>query len=153
VSGSVEAIFLSPAATQLPRQVARARAMTGLGLEGDRYAEGVGTFSDGTPEGRALTLVEAEALEDLDLDGAAARRNVVTRGIRLNPLVGKRFAVGDVVCEGSRLCEPCAHLDRLAGPGLLSSMAGRGGLRANILEGGELAVGAPVRLVQVLRDP
>ena len=44
------------------------------------------------------------------LGAAEARRNLVTRGISLNPLVGRRFTVGEVECEGRRLCEPCAHL-------------------------------------------
>ena len=115
--------------------------MAGRGLEGDRYFAGTGSFSHSRGTGRALTLVEAEALEDVGLDFAAARRNVVTRGVALNDLVGARFRVGEVECLGRRLCEPCRHLEKLEGEGLMRSLAGRGGLRADVLSDGEIAVG------------
>ena len=115
--------------------------MPGRGLEGDRYFDGKGTFSHWRGSGRALTLVEAEALDDVGLDWAAARRNVVTRGVGLNDLVGKRFRIGDVECAGRRLCEPCRHLEQLTEDGMLRALAGRGGLRADVLTSGEIRVG------------
>jgi len=133
MAGRVEAILIAATATELPHAVDSARLIAGAG-----------TFSDGTPDGRALTLVEAEVLDDLGLEFAAARRNIVTRGIELNLLVGERFMLGEVKCQGRRLCEPCAHLDRLAGPGLLTPLAGRGGLRADIVGNGRVAVGAAI---------
>ncbi|MBA2794016.1 MAG: MOSC domain-containing protein [Thermoleophilaceae bacterium] len=147
----VQAIAISPAAQAEPRLVPRATALPGRGLEGDRYASGQGTFSDGTSDGRALTLIEAEVLDELSRSGSAnltaaqARRNVITRGIALNELVGQRFFVGGVECEGRRLCEPCAHLERLTRAGVLTSLVNRGGLRADILSAGEIQVGDPVR--------
>jgi hypothetical protein len=144
--GRVEQIVLSPAAEELPVAVQAARAIAGRGLEGDRYARGEGTFSSGGADGRALTLVEAEVLEQIGLPGPDARRNVVTRGIALNPLVGRRFTIGEVECMGRRLCEPCAHLQRLTRPGVLAELVHRGGLRADILSDGEIAVGSVVRV-------
>src|SRR3954464_2991215 len=94
-----------------------ARVVAGRGLEGDRYFMGRGSFSHWRGTGRALTLVEAEALEDVGLDFAASRRTVVTRGVALNDLVGRRFKVGRVECLGRRLCEPCRHLEKLEGEG------------------------------------
>ena len=141
---SVAAIYISPEATQIPVAVSSAVAVAGRGLEGDRYFEGVGTFSDGPPSGRALTLVEAEALDDVGLEWAAARRNVVTRLVGLNDLVGKRFQVGEVECMGRRLCEPCSHLEKLTEDGMLRALAGRGGLRADVLTDGVIAVGDPL---------
>lgn len=149
--GRVEAIAIAPAAESPLRLVDRATAIPGRGLAGDRYASGEGTFSGGTGVGRALTLVEAEVLEALRLpDGsglgtAEARRNLVTRGIDLDALVGRRFLVGNVECEGQRLCEPCAHLERLTRQGALRGLVHRGGLRADITSGGEIEVGAVVR--------
>ena len=133
-------------------EVAHARA--GQGLDGDRYAVGAGTFSpraDRRP-GYDLTLIAAETLEELvaagaDVDLAGSRRNVLTRGIDVNALVGRRFRIGDVLCEGRRLCEPCVHLDRLSGPGILRPLIHRGGLRADVLTDGEVRLGAPVRSV------
>ena len=144
-TGLVEAIAVAPHAEAPPHLVQRARALPGHGLEGDRYATEQGTFSGGTGDGRALTLVEGEVLDALELSPVDARRNVVTRGVPLNALVGTRFTVGDVECEGRRLCEPCAHLERLTRPGVLRAMVHRGGLRANILSTGTIEVGAVVR--------
>ena len=143
-SGRVMEILVAPEPVRLPQQVARVRVLAGRGLEGDRYAAGIGTWSDyPVRTGIALTLIEAEVLESVGLTGAAARRNLVTRGVRLNDLVGKRFRVGEVECYGDRRCEPCAHLERLTrlSPRVL---AHRGGLRADVLSDGEIAVGDAV---------
>src|ERR671916_3108524 len=132
--------------------VAQVRA--GRGFEGDRYAAGTGTFSPraGNRPGYDLTLIAAEVLDELTAAGqplgfAGTRRNVLTRGIDVNALVGRRFRIGDVLCEGRRLCEPCVHLDRLSGPGLLRPLIHRGGLRADVLTDGEIRLGAPIQPV------
>ena len=119
--------------------VGSVRAVAGRGLEGDRYF-----FANGAGSGEALTLIEAEALEDVGLTGAQSRRQVVVRGGGLNDLVGKRFRVGDVECEGVELCEPCTHLQRLTRPGIIKDLIHRGGLRADILSGGTISVGDKV---------
>lgn len=142
-TGAVAAILVAPDAEQPLVRVDSAEAVAGRGLAGDRYCDGHGTFS-GRGRGYELTLVEAEALDAVDLPWEQARRNVVTRGIALNGLVGARFRIGSVVCVGRRLCEPCAHLERLARPGLLRPLVHRGGLRADIVEGGPIAVGDAV---------
>ena len=116
--GSVEAIVVAPHAEAMMVTVQRATARAGRGLEGDRYFDRRGTFSNVHARGHDLTLIEAEVLDALRLPGGQlgpeeARRNVVTRGIDLNALVGQRFRIGDVECFGQRLCEPCAHLERL----------------------------------------
>jgi hypothetical protein len=141
----VEAIFISARARDLPCSVARVRAVQGKGLEGDRYYSGIGTWSDYPVEtGRDLTLVEAEVLEEVGLAPAGARRNIVTQGVALVSLIGKRFRVGDVECYGDRICEPCAHLEGLTRPGVLKALQHRGGLRADITLSGEIAVGDAV---------
>lgn len=142
-AGVVAGLLLAPAAEAPLRAVESAVAIAGHGLEGDRYALGRGTFS-GPGRGYELTLVEAETLEELELPWERARRNVVTRGISLNPLVGRRFRIGAVECVGRRLAEPCAHLERLSGSGLLRPLVHRGGLRADILVSGTIALGDEV---------
>lgn len=118
--------------------------VAGVGVQGDRYAEGSGTWAD-WPD-REVTLVEAETADDLGVDALALRRNVVTRGVALETLKGKRFAVGSALLEGVRPCDPCQHLEALVGkPGLKSRMAGRGGLRARVIAGGRVAVGDVIR--------
>jgi hypothetical protein len=146
-AGAVAGMFLADAAEAPLRAVDSATAVAGRGLEGDRYFGGRGTFS-AVGRGYQLTLVEAEVLDSIDLAWALARRNVVTRGIALNGLVGRRFTVGGVECVGRRLAEPCAHLERLARPGLLRPLVHRAGLRADILAGGEIAVGDPVAALE-----
>ena len=140
----VEGVFVAEKARRLPAPVKSARLVAGRGLEGDRYFLGKGSFSHWRGTGRALTLVEAEALEDVGLDFAASRRNLVTRGISLNDLVARRFRVGGVECLGRRLCEPCRHLEKLERDGLMRSLAGRGGLRADVLSDGVVSVGDAV---------
>jgi MOSC domain-containing protein YiiM len=141
--GVVEQIAIAPEGEQLPEPVERVRVVAGKGLEGDRY------FDTG-PE-NAITLIQAEALEGLladtgiELSHQASRRQVLTRGIDLNGLVGQRFLVGDVLCEGVELCEPCNHLQGLTQPGVLRGMVHRAGLRAQVLEGGTIAPGDAVR--------
>ncbi|HZA87940.1 MAG TPA: MOSC domain-containing protein [Acidimicrobiales bacterium] len=137
------------------RLVDHARALAGRGLDGDRYAAKAGTFTpaNATARGYDLTLIQAEVLDDLTLpDGrklgyAEARRNVVTRGIDLNALVGRRFRVGNVECLGQRLCEPCSHLERLTTKGTLRGLIHRGGLRADVLSDGDITPGALIETV------
>jgi hypothetical protein len=143
-AGRVEALALAADAEGPVVLVEHAAAVAGRGLDGDRYFEGRGTFSNEHARGHDLTLVEAEVLEELELTAKAARRNVVTRGLDLNALVGKRFTVGEVECLGQRLCEPCAHLERLGVPGVLRSLLHKGGLRADVLSDGIIRVGDPV---------
>jgi len=144
---TVTAIMVSAAPSGPVESVEFARAIAGRGLEGDRYAAGQGTFSDKPGTGRQVTLIEAEALEAYTaesgepLTAAEARRNIVTRGVRLNALVGREFTVGQVRVLGCRLCEPCTHLERLTGKGVLRGLVHRGGLRAEFLTDGVIRVG------------
>jgi len=145
-TGQVEGIFVTTAAGQPMSALDAARAIAGTGLEGDRYALGTGFYSDGQ-DGRQLTLIEAEDLERLERDHGVplaqqeCRRNIVTRGIALAPLIGQRFRIGDVVCEGIRMCPPCNHLEELTRPGPLRGLARSGGIRAHILTDGEIRIG------------
>lgn len=142
-AGSVAGILTSPDAESPLTRVETVEAIAGRGLKGDRYYDGRGTFS-GPGHGYQLTLVEAEVLASIDLPWEQARRNIVTRGIALNGLVGHRFKIGAVECIGRRLAEPCSHLESLARPGLLRPLVHRGGLRADILEGGSITIGDQV---------
>ena len=137
--GLVEALILAPSAEAPVALVDEALAIVGQGLQGDRYAGGAGTFASGRP-GSALTLVDASVLDSFGRD-IDHRRNVVVRGTDLNALVGREFMLGEARCRGRRLCEPCAHLDRLNGGGVLRPLVHRGGLRADIIGGGTVRVG------------
>jgi MOSC domain-containing protein YiiM len=152
-NGIVEAILIAPEAEAKLEMLRAAHAHAGRGLEGDRYFNRRGTFSGGHGRGHDLTLIEAEMLDELSFpDGRLrpedARRNIVTRGIDLNALVGRRFRIGVVQCFGQRLCEPCAHLERLTAtagkPGTLRALIHRGGLRADVLTDGDIHVGQSI---------
>ena len=149
LAGTVEAIAITNDREEPMTLVEHAIARAGRGLEGDRYFAQRGTFTNVHGRGHDLTLIEAEALDALELPAGRlaaedARRNVVTRGIDLNALVGRRFTIGAVECFGQRLCEPCAHLERLTTPGTLRALIHKGGLRADVLSDGRIAVGDPV---------
>ena len=132
------------------QSVESARAVPGHGLEGDRYWQSADTPERKSEPDREVTLIESEAVEALVRDEgvpfevAESRRNVVTRGVALNHLVGREFRVGSVRLKGVRLCEPCKHLEGMTRPGVLKGLLHRGGLRAQILDGGDLRVGDPV---------
>jgi MOSC domain-containing protein YiiM len=153
--GTTVAIAIAEEATGPMHSVDRASALAGRGLDGDRYAAKAGTFTPAsdTARGYDLTLIESEVLDQLSLPGGAtldyldARRNIVTRGVDLNALVGRRFRIGDVECLGRRLCEPCSHLERLTGQGVLRALIHRGGLRADILSDGQIEVGSAIEPV------
>ena len=147
MSGTVEAIHISREHERLPEPVEAVEAVPGSGLRGDRYFAQAG----GHAEGKDITLIEAEAIEGfradtgLELTAAEMRRQVLTRGVGLNDLVGKRFRVGEVECVGRILCEPCNHIQSLTRPGVLRGMVHRGGLRADMLRGGRIEVGDATR--------
>jgi MOSC domain-containing protein YiiM len=149
-SGVVEAIHIADAAGAPVRATEAVEAIAGVGLDGDRYAAGLGRYDDARVS-RDLTLVESEAIEALtrehgiELAPGETRRNITTRGIALNDLLGRRFFVGEVLCQGTRLCEPCQYLADLTGKPLLRALVHRGGLRADILRGGVIREGDQVR--------
>jgi MOSC domain-containing protein YiiM len=135
MTGTVEQIAIAAEESALPGTVDQV-AVGATGIAGDRYAD----------KGD-ITLIEAEALEaftaetGIELSHQESRRQVLTRGIRLNDLVGKRFTVGEVEVVGRELCEPCSHLQSLTRPGVLKGMVHRAGLNADIVTPGRIAVG------------
>lgn len=144
--GTVARIHLTPESGADPEAVETVEAVAGAGLRGDRYFEDSGTFAD--RDGCALTLIEQEALDaverdhDISLAPGAHRRNITTDGVALNHLVGERFRVGDAVCVGTELCEPCSYLERQLGTqDVREALVHRGGLRCRIVHGGTISVG------------
>jgi MOSC domain-containing protein YiiM len=144
--GTVVSINITPIVEGPMQTVDEVRAVPGRGLEGDRYFD----HPQMEPK-RELTLVEAEAVEafrsefkiDFGLEGT--RRNLITRGVPLNHLVGREFWIGGVKARGIQLCEPCATLQRLSHPKVLPGLIHRGGLRAQILSEGTIRVGEVIR--------
>ncbi len=156
--GRVEGIFIAPAAAAPMIALERTRVVAGRGLERDRYFDGRGYYSRVPPlTGRRLTLIEAESLEAMERETGIAlapsecRRNLVTRGIRLDELIGKRFCIGGIECYGERPCPPCGYVEGLTGkPGLNRAMTDRGGIRAEILLDGEIILGDVIDLSSIV---
>jgi len=146
-NGHVIAIQITADAGEKMFSVREVKAVAGKGLEGDRYLSERGKFSDKPGPARQLTLIELEAIEALqreesvELTPLESRRNIVTRGVPLNHLVSKRFRLGDVIARGVKLCEPCEYLEEITQKKIISGLTHRGGLRAEILEGGIIRVG------------
>lgn len=146
--GEVVAIYVRPQLSAPVKPLGSVRAVPGKGLEGDYYFSGVSR--KGFDSSREVTLIESEALESImrdyaiALDDGESRRNIITRNIELNHLVGKVFQVGEVTLRGIRLCEPCSHLAELTQKEVIPALIHRGGLRAQILNEGTLRVGDPI---------
>lgn len=141
---TVERIFVACAKGAPMRELPVADALAGQGLEGDRKV------APGREPAAQLTFIESEHIEafrvatGFPMRDDQPRRNVVTRGVRLNDLLGRRFRVGEALCEGLELCEPCGKFQRLTHPEVRRFFKGRGGLRAAILEGGLIRPGDPL---------
>jgi MOSC domain-containing protein YiiM len=146
-AGAVMSIHIAPAGAAPVVSVGEIQALAGKGLEGDRYYLKTGTYSKTPGTGREVTLIEIEAIEALrrehgiDIDAAQARRNIVTRGVALNDLIEREFAAGEAVLRGARLCDPCAHLEKLTAKGVMRGLIHCGGLRAEVVRGGIIRVG------------
>ena len=140
-SAIVRHIFVAPLKNAPQRSVDLADALQDQGLEGDRNAR------PGREPAAQLTLIEGEHIAAFEkatgyaMQPSEPRRNIVTAGVRLNALVGKRFRVGEALCEGLMLCEPCRKFQRATHPEVLRFFAGKGGLRARIVAGGIIRVG------------
>jgi MOSC domain-containing protein YiiM len=145
--GAVVAIHIASTGAAPMKSVTAIQAVVGRGLDGDRYYSKLGTYSNEAGSGRDVTLIEVEAIEALkreykvQLEPGQSRRNIMTRGIALNHLVEQEFRIGDVVLRGTRLCEPCAHMEKLTVKGAMRGLVHRGGLRAEIIKGGTIRVG------------
>jgi len=149
LEGSVEGIYLAPDSGEPMEAVDSVEAVAGRGLRGDRYFREQGLYDrrEELPEGTDVSLIEREALaaaardEGTTIDPQATRRNVLTAGVPLNHLVDREFTVGDATLVGVRLCEPCSYMESLADtPGAEDALVHRGGLNANVVESGRIAV-------------
>lgn len=150
--GTVEAIYIASLHGELPHQVDVAVAHAGRGIEGDR------NFDDSDPDSCNITLIEAEAFDDLQarhgfaITPLESRRQVLVRGANLGEFIGRRFMVGDVECQGEERCEPCSHLVQMVGTqGVLRGLL-HTGLRASIVTSGTIRPGDRVRLASAVAE-
>lgn len=138
----IDAIYICSDAGLPMESRSEVQAIEGLGLEGDRYASGIGAFSKGKKEKiRHVSLIESEAIEGTGFSAEQTRRNLITTNIDLNALVGQEFQVGSVRMKGTELCKPCVRPSILSGrEGFKDTFDNKGGLRAEILSDGDIKV-------------
>jgi MOSC domain-containing protein YiiM len=161
MGGVVEGIFIAEQSGQPMKAIPEVVGEAGRGLIGDRHCRpdpetvlepSCGSEAPPHHEVQDLSLVEAEVLDwlrqehDIDLAGGETRRNIVTRGIRLNDLIGRQFTVGGIVCEGVEICQPCVSIQRQTGKPVLKPLVHRGGLYARIVRSGTARVGDEISL-------
>ena len=145
--GELLRIHIAPRASAPMRALDEARLEAGAGIEGDRYATRLGTYSHRHHVDRQATLIEVETLEALARDRHIVlaahehRRNLTTRGVPLNHLVGHYFRVGSCVLYGGRLNVPCVHLETVVGKKVLKPLLNRSGLNCRVVLGGRARVG------------
>jgi len=151
VSGIVVSIHIAKRAGVPMQSVEEAELVAGKGIVGDRYYAGVGTFSPAVPDpDHEVTLIELEQIQCFNQETRSSfaagefRRNIVVHGISLNELAGCEFTLGSVHLRGIRLCEPCEYLARITHREILPRLVHGAGLRAGIVRGGRLRVGAEV---------
>ena len=153
MTAAVLEIWTAPAAAAPMVRRASVTALPGVGLAGDRYALGGGTWASYPVQEKQVTLIDAGEVAavarevGVPLTPGLTRRNLVTEGIALPSLVGRYFAVGDVLLFGAKRCPPCAHLDRLTGWKLVKALAARGGVNAAVFGGGTVHEGDVLRPV------
>jgi MOSC domain-containing protein YiiM len=150
-TGVLLAIHIAPTASAPMVERDAARLIEGVGIEGDRYATALGTYSHKPHADRQVTLIEMETLDALardhgiDLPAHKTRRNLTTAGVPLNHLVGREFRVGDVVLVGGRLNVPCQYLEDLLGKPVFKPLIHRSGLNCRIVKGGTIRPGDAIR--------
>lgn len=147
--GTVSAIYTAPRMGIEMVPTDQVMAIAGKGLEGDRYAEGLGAYSRSkVPKVRHVSLIAREAIKaandslEVPYDEAETRRNIITDGVELDDLIGEEFVVGYVVMRGVEACDPCKRPEKLSGKeGFEAAFRDLGGIRAEVLTTGRLAVG------------
>ena len=139
-------LFTAPSAGAPCVSHDRVEVVAGLGIPGDRYATRLGRWSDPKWPDQELTLIEAEVAESAGVEPGLLRRNVVTRDVRLDDLIGRTFTIGSAVLEGVRPCDPCAYIETLTQPGMLKALTAKGGLRVRVIASGHIAVGDAIMM-------
>lgn len=143
---SIRHIFIAAARGAPMQELADVEALAEIGLAGDRYTA---LKYRGSPD-KQLTLIEWENILAFNeqvgatMTPDAPRRNLVTSGVRLNDLVGARFRVGPVLVQGLELCEPCSLMKKRSHPEAIRFFRNKGGLRAQVLDGGVIVRGAAI---------
>ena len=152
---TVENIFITKTRREQPHEIEAAKLEAGKGIVGDRYHERALEFlavGDQVPSNH-ISVISKEELagflerNNAEIDYADFRRNVLTSGIDLRELIGRQFKLGSALCQGIEDCDPCAFLAATVHHSVLPEMKEKAGLRAIILEDGDLKIGDTITLL------
>jgi len=154
MTAKVENIFVTKVNREQPHETATAVLQAGKGIVGDRYHERALQLLASGDEVQAnhISLISKDELDaflvrnSAEIDYADFRRNVLTSDIDLYALIGKEFRLGDALCLGIEDCAPCAYLAATVHRAVLPELEKKAGLRAIILEDGELRIGDRITL-------
>ena len=151
MAGIVEEIFVTTTGSADMERVPEVRTVEGCGIEGDRYCEGTGFWTQ-YGDVCQITLIQADDLDfiedelDIRVKSGQHRRNVVVRGVDLIGLRGKRFRVGETLLEYDRSRPPCKHVQDLSEPGMTRALKNRGGICARVISAGAIRTGDTVEM-------
>lgn len=143
--GHIESIHLAPARGAVARRMENAVVEPDHGLVGD--------WRSRPGSRRQVTLIDGAAIDragealDITIPAGATRRQIVVRGLPLNPLVGKHLSIGEVLMEVTMLCDPCDQMETAIGPGGRAALGDDGGICVRVIQGGEVRVGGDVRVL------
>ena len=150
MSATIEAIFIASEGGVTMQSVSEIEALADLGLRGDRYyaRRGHWSYSDECQ----VTLIEGESLDEIyrttgiSVSNGVHRRNVITRGLRLEKLSGKQFRVGEALLAYDRPRPPCAYVQSLTEAGMTRALMGRAGICARVVQSGWIRVKDPIQV-------
>ena len=151
MKGVVEEMYVTAKGSAQMERVEEVHTIEGCGIEGDRYCEGTG-FWTRFGDVCQVTLIEGEDLDYIEdelgiqVKNGEHRRNIITRGIRLDETRKKRFRIGEAILEYDRPRPPCRHVQDLSEPGMTRALKGRGGICARVVTGGLIRAGDAIEV-------
>ena len=144
----VSKICITNKSAEEMQEVNTVKVIARKGIVNDRY------FNENNDQALQITLIESENIDyynqisETNIPYISFRRNIITKGIQLNDLVGKEFLIGNVKIKGHRLCAPCRYLqEMLKQKNLVKKLLNRGGLRCEILTDGIISVNNPIKQI------
>ena len=149
--GTVEDIFLTSQGSSPMERVEEIRVVEGHGIEGDRYAEGTGFWTQ-YGDVCEVTLIQGEHLDEIEAEGLKIkngehRRNIVVRGIDLQDLRNRKFKLGEATLRYARPRPPCRHVQNMTEPGMTKALRNRGGICVDVARGGTIRAGDEIEVL------
>lgn len=149
--GTVEDIFVTSKGSTPMERVEEIRVVEGRGIEGDRYAEGTGFWTQ-YGDVCEVTLIQGEHLDEIEAEGLKVkngehRRNIVIRGVDLQDLRNRKFRIGEATLRYARPRPPCRHVQDMTEAGMTKALRNRGGICVDVARGGTICAGDELEIL------